>query len=300
VNSRKCLAGAVFLSLLLAAVPLHAADGWQEAAGGAVAILPAPTEAKGIVGGSLYCAEQKWGLLLRLAPGAPAGGDSVRISVQGEALDFPATASAGALQVALPADMLEPLKQGSRMKVAVAANPDALRATFALRNSGKVIEAIAPRCSQVDMSAYEAVSLLELRPAVDEARKLFAAEIALFREATKKEPVVAAAEIGLADGKRLLFGSLCGSTWYYGVSGCTLYGWAIGGTGEVWRQVYESDGATLYLDRKTTSDGWPALVTLAAVNGADKTHWLWSGSAYAVEATHVAADEDAEPAAAAQ
>lgn len=297
MNSRKCQAAAAFL-LLVAIAPVHAADRWEEAAGGAVAILPTPTEAKGILGGSLYCAEQKWGLLLRLAPDAAISGNSIRIGLQGEAQAFPATASAGTLQAALPAEMLEPLKEGSRMRVE--AGDGALHATFALRNSGKVIDAIAPRCSPVDMSAYEEVSLLELRPAVDEARKLFAEEMALFREATDKEPTVAASEIGLDDGKRLLFGALCGSTWYYGASGCTLSGWAITGPGGVWRQVYESDGGRLYLDRKTTHDGWPALVTLPAVNGADKTEWLWSGSAYAVEATHVAADEDATPEAAAQ
>lgn len=293
MKSRNRVIGAAALLSLAAVMPSHAAERWEEAASGAVAILPMPSEAKGIVGGSLYCSEQKWGLLFRLDAVPAVVPGSVQIGIDGQVLDFPAVMAAGALQVALPADILDLLKQGSRARV----DAGELHAVFNLRNSGKVIEAIAPRCSAVDMSAYEAVALLELRPAVDDARRLFADEIALFREATNKEPTVAAAEIGLADGRRLLLGSLCGSTWYYGVSGCTLSGWAIAGAGGVWRQVYESDGAKLYLDRAAMRDGWPALVTLS---GADETHWLWSGSVYAVEATHVASDEDAPPEPAAQ
>lgn len=270
----------------------QAAERWQEAAGGAVAILPAPTEAKGIVGGSLYCVEQKWGFLLRTAEATDAVVRSVSIGIEGQVFELPAVAAAGTLQLAVATEFLDLLKQGNRMRVEAGDS----HAIFSLGGSTKVIEAIAPRCSQVDMSAYEAVSLEELRPAVDEARDLFADEIALFRAATDKEPMVAATEIGLDDGKRLLFATLCGSTWYYGASGCTLSGWAASGADDGWAQVYATEGVQLYLDRRATRDGWPALVTLPAINGVEASHWLWTGDAYAVEVTHIAADE-APPAA---
>ena len=47
------------------------------------------------------------------------------------------------------------------MVVEIGTGEDAPKATFNLRSSKLVIEAIAPRCSQIDMSAFEAVSLSE-------------------------------------------------------------------------------------------------------------------------------------------
>jgi hypothetical protein len=282
------------IALTLAAfiLPLSqgiAADRWQEAGSGAVAILPSPSQPSTITGGSLYCAEQKWGFLLRTEKD-PRPTGMVRIGLEGQVYELPAIGGEGTLSVDIDREMLEPLKQGTRMRVEAGSGEDALDAVFNLRGSAKVIEAIAPHCSQIDMSGYESVSLSGIGAAVDLAKNLMSEEIELFREATKKEPVFSATFIDLPGAKRLLFGSLCGSTWYYGLSGCTLAGWVTIETGE-WRQVYSTEGANLYLDRKDMRDGWPVLVTLPVVNGTEPDRWAWNGLAYDVLDTARAVDQ---------
>ena len=77
-----------------------------------------------------------------------------------------------------------------------------------------------------------------------------------------------------------MFASLCGSTSYYGPSGCTLRGYAAQGAAE-WREVYNTEGVQLYRDAADPQDGWPKLATLP-VNGDNASHWTWSGDAYAL------------------
>ena len=55
------------------------------------------------------------------------------------------------------------------------------------------------------------------------------AEAKLFRAAAGKPPVFASAMLPLNGGRKLMFASLCGSTSYYGPSGCTLSGFAAEG-----------------------------------------------------------------------
>ena len=185
------LAGAFCLAGAISAL---ASDRWEEAGRGAVAILPAPKPATGIVGGSLFCAEQRWGFLFRITSeaGLPAGGtQKTKLSVGGNNLEFDAEISAGSVTVAVPAEILPQLKQATKFVVVIGTGEAAPQATFNLRSSRQVIEAIAPRCSQIDMSAFEAVSLSETDAAVPAATGLLADEIKLFREFTLKQPVVA-------------------------------------------------------------------------------------------------------------
>lgn len=280
----------VAMSFTLAALPAQAADRWEEAAGGAVAILPAPTPATGITGGSLYCAEQKWGFLFRTDGIADLAGP-VRIGLEGRTLTLDAVVSGNTLQVAVPSDVLEPLKTGSRIKVTAGGEKPTAQAIFNLRNSNKVIDAIAPRCTQIDMSAFQAVSLTETGPDVDAVTALFEDEIKLYRAATTNPLTVTAARIDRSDGKRMLFGSLCGSTWYYGSSGCTLSGWISSGTAD-WQQVYATEGVRLYLDEAGARDGWPGLASLPMVNGTEAIRWSWNGSAYEAQSGELLAKDE--------
>jgi hypothetical protein len=282
VKSSGFLIGAL-LTLCVTAGSAAAADRWEEAAGGAVAILPAPIQASGILGGSLYCAEQKWSFLFRTDTDAAM--TTARIGLEGENFELPAVNRPASMHVSIPLGMLDLLRKGTRMRV----ETGEAGATFSLRNSGKVLDAIAPRCSQIDMSAYREVTLLDTGPAVETARDLFADEIKLFRAASGKEPTVMAIEIEVTDAKRLLFGALCGSTAYYGKSGCTMWGWA--NTGSEWRPVYETEGQRLYLDDKTAKDGWPGLATLPVINGIEPTHWIWNGSIYRFDGPDLTAGE---------
>src|SRR5690606_16027505 len=96
--------------------------------------------------------------------------------------------------------------------------------------------------------------------------------------------------------RRLLFAELCGSTWYYGISGCGLAGFApVAGedpeTPQGWRLVYESEGVFLYLDPNTSVGGWPVLVSLPMKAGDEETRWLWNGDAYEAQAIQASAPE---------
>ena len=90
---------------LVGAVSALASDRWEEAGSGAVAILPAPKPVTGF-GGSLFCAEQRWGFLFRTTSeaGLPTGGiEKAKISVGSDNLELDAEISPGSVKVAVPA-----------------------------------------------------------------------------------------------------------------------------------------------------------------------------------------------------
>jgi len=268
---------------LLAASPAWSSS-WQEAGIGAVAILPAPEKASGIIGASLVCAEQHWSFLLRVEPGGLASSANMpgvlitggtRFAVEGRPTH-------GQLLVPVASDMLEPIKASTRMKVEIGDRAGGLRAEFALAGSRAVIDRVAPRCSPVDMSPYERITLSETDPATAEARILLAEEAKLFRAATGQDAGLAAARLELADGKALLLASVCGSTSYYGESGCSLFGYARQATAGEWQLVYDTEGLQLYLDRNAEKDGFPALLTLPMTGSAEPSRWVWTGKAYEI------------------
>ena len=280
-----CLAGAI---------PALASDRWEEAGSGAVAILPLPKPATAITGGSLYCVEQRWAFLFRTTSDAgllPGAAQKAKLSIGADNLELDAEVSPGTVTIAIASKILLQLKEATKLVVEIGTGEDAPRATFNLRSSKLVIDAIAPRCSQIDMSAFEAVSLSETDSAVPAATRLLADEIKLFREFTLKQPVVAATTLDIAADKRLLLASLCGSNSYFGASGCSLTGYAADGADSIWRMVYETEGVHVYLDPKHANGGWPNLVTLAVVGGTEPTHWVWSGSQYEL-LEQITAEED--------
>lgn len=282
-------------ALVAGSLPAFAADRWEEGGSGAVAILPLPKPANGITGGSLSCAEQKWAFLFRLAPDAGlAAGTSAkaRLTVADQARALDAAIGAGNAEIKVPSEMLVALKEGTGLKVEIGEGKTAPKATFNLRSSKLVIEAVAPRCSQIDMSVYRQVSLSETDAAVPAATGLLADEIKLFREFTTKEPTVATAILEFAGSKRLMFASLCGSRNYFGDSGCSLTGYAADGAESVWKMVYETEGVLLYTDPQKANEGWPNLVTLPVVGGTEPVHWIWAGEQYQLEGLAVSEGEE--------
>jgi hypothetical protein len=100
------------------------------------------------------------------------------------------------------------------------------------------------------------------------------------------------------EGRRLLVTELCGSAWYYGVSGCSMAGYAPvdgkdPGEPEGWRPVYESEGVFLYVDPDIVSDGWPGLIAIPA-KGDGETRWRWNGKRYSIVDPGMAGDAAAE------
>lgn len=282
-------------SLAVAISPVHASERWSEAGSGAVAILPAPQEAHAITRGSFYCEEQRWSFLFRLEQGSLVAGTTAasRIVIGDEVFEGKALEEAGSLLVEAVPEMLGPMKTGSRMRVAIGDKGALAQALFPLAGSRTVIETIAPLCSQVDMSAYRPVLLAEAGDGIADATRLMAEEAQLFRAATGRQPAIASALVSLEEGRRLLFASLCGSTSYYGQSGCTLSGFAAE-SGEDWREVYNTEGVLMHLDPNALNLGWPNLVTLPTVGGVLPYHWVWNGTEYDnVEA--IVAEDDSEP-----
>jgi hypothetical protein len=270
-------------ALSLASLQAFASEKWEAAATGAVAILPVPEKAMGITGGSLYCAEQRWSFLLRPETKASPG-DKVpgKITIGGEPFPVLAVETNGLLGASVPFEILEPLKSATRMGIVLGEGEAAISAVFPLQASRDVIDAVANRCSAVDMSAYQQLSLSETDPAVAEAGRLLAGEAKLFRAATGHQPRYAAKLLELPDGKALLFASICGSNNYYGESGCSLAGFARSGAGQDWKPVYNTEGVQLHLDPATTNQGFPGIVTLPHSGGAEPSHWVWNGSAYQI------------------
>ncbi len=284
--------GPALLAVAAVCAPATAGPAWQEAALGAAVILPPPAPgAAGITGGTLSCAEQRWQLRLATAPGtaAPAGERrQALLTVGNDRVEREARWSGGAVTVALDADTLELIKAGSRLTVAFPQPGGALTARFALDGSRQAIDAAAPRCSTVDVTAFRAVIFGIGGPDAGEAERLLSEEIDLFQAAVGTLPNVETARFELGQGRGLLFVRLCGSTRYYGTSGCNLTGWARqdGGT---WREVYDTDGMTLLTDPHAGHQSFPDLVTLP-VGSAEALRWQWNGSVYEAPGPVVAED----------
>ncbi len=270
-------------ALSLAPLEAFASEQWEAAASGAVAILPVPEKTNGIEGGSLYCAEQRWSFLFRLETNA-GGGARIpgKITIGGEPFPVVAVEANGLLAAFVPYEILEPLKSAARMGVAIGEGEAAMSAVFPLQGSRAALDAVAGRCSPVDMSAYQQLLLSETDPAVVEAERLLADEAKLFRDATGLRPRYAAKVLELPDGKALLFASICGSSSYYGQSGCSLAGFARSGAGQDWTPVYNTEGVRLHIDPTTAHAGFPGIVTLPQSGGAEPSHWVWNGSAYQI------------------
>jgi hypothetical protein len=203
---------------------------------------------------------------------------------------YPVLAEQAETVVTLPVsyEMIGSLKAGARLTVGI---DEALSASFSLRGSRKVIDATWPRCSPIDMSAYDRIVISEADPALDIAQPLLAKEIKLFRAATSAAPRLAAARLDRGEGREMLFASVCGSSWYYGRSGCTLFGYLRAAAAEEWREVYNSEGMNLYIDPKASNGGWPDLLALEPVGGLQPMRWTWTGERYELRDPRFAADE---------
>lgn len=282
--------------LVAGTLPTLAADVWEEGGSGAVAILPEPRLAQGITGGSLFCEEQQWGFLFRTdaAVAPPENGTGGVITVHGEPHPFAAEVSPGSIHAAVPVSILDGLKSGNSMSVTIGTGKAKFAAVFSLNASRRVIEAIAPRCSQIDMSGYDRIALSEMSLAVISAKPLLEEELKLFRQATGQQPKLAAEFVDVGPGRQLMFASICGSTAYYGASGCNLNGFAMTSDAPEWREVYNTEGMHLFLDPNASNGGWPNLVTLPVVGGTTPTHWVWGGDRYMLRDQVITEDGVAE------
>lgn len=262
----------------------QAGDRWAAHEFEARALLPAAQGATKVAGAALACDAQRWRLELTLADGAPAADGEAVLEVDRRTFELKAVAGGG-LALALPRAAIEPLKEGTRMALDFAGALDEAvgDAAFALRGSRLAITSAQDRCSLRDMSAYTPVTFTPFSSYLELARELRKDDIAGFRLSTASEPELAAAMAEFDGAKRVLFTRLCGSSWYYGASGCNVTGFAPDAAGEGWRTVYDSENVHLYTDPRAVTDGWPDIVTLPARTGRPGLVWRWDGKAYALK-----------------
>lgn len=264
-------------------------DRWAAIEGQAAAALPKPQTSGRIAGAALACEARRWTLALELAGQAepPAEGRAA-LTIDGRSFPADHKGAAGALTLAVPSDAIGPLKVGARLTVDLSGALEAAvgDAVFALRGSRVAITAAEERCTRRDMSAYTAVTFTPYSSYMNIVRELRAADIKAFRAATASEPTVTAAMAEFGDGRRLLFSRVCGSSWYFGLSGCNITGFAPEpgeeDAADGWRAVYDTENVLLHTDPASGVDGWPDLVTLPTrADGLDLV-WRWNGTAYAL------------------
>lgn len=275
---------ALAATVLFASPGRAAADNWTPVTGEAAIDLPAPKQTNGIAAAALRCAEQRWSLDLTLEPGreAPVQMPSAVLAVGEQRFDAVGKAATGGISLPLARLAIGPLKSGVQLKVDFPGADPALSATFSLRGSKAAIEAAEPLCSKRDMTGYDHIALSPYSSYLLEAAELRKNEIKVFKQATASTPVLTAGMSTLDHDRQLLFVETCGSSWYYGASGCNLAGFARTSPGSEWKLVYDAEGADLYQDNGTATDGWPNLIALPKKGGGDEIVWAWNGSAYAV------------------
>lgn len=294
------LAPLVLLGLALAG-PAGAQEKprWQADETEAMATLPV-AEGAGLADARLSCAGHLWTLaLVTEAPVAETRSDAT-LTVDGKSFASEAAAAGTLISVAVPHEAIEPIALGLRMAVSLAQPPAGSpgEAVFPLRGSQVAIRAIEERCTPPDMSDYDEVTFTPYSSYLNLVRELRSGDIESFRIATQAEPEIAAAMIELDGGRRLLFTRMCGSSWYYGISGCNITGFAStgpaasaegsagggeeGAAGEEWHAVYDSEGVRLHHDPAAQADGWPDLVTLPLRGRGEARRWRWDDGFYGI------------------
>jgi hypothetical protein len=291
--SRRFGMAAALALCVLSVTPAQTASLWEQAGSGSAAILPEPAKAEGVVGASLSCAEQEWTLLLRTgadwrnqlrgatSPSSITG--AAEVSVGKARFAMPALRTNGTIALALPHDALHPIRSGTTLVVDISGEAGPAAAQFALIGSKKILDAIEPLCSPRSMEGYELVAVSESDAAVGEARALIKDDMEAFKLATMSEPRLEAAEKALAGGKAMLFARLCGSSWYFGRSGCNVSAFTRDNPQQAWKPAYENEGSNAYLDLAATTDGWPNVISVPLKGKPDLSVWRWQDGSYAVD-----------------
>ena len=299
LGNRRARQGSRAARLSLAAILIasvtaqgHAATSWQTHETDAVAVLPDPEEGSAFSSGSMSCAEQKWSLALRPAADAEDAAMAGPAVLTVDRNAYPSEAEKeedGSYSLALGKDVIEPLKRGNRLAIAFGDAEPVAR--FSLRGSRRAITAVAERCTPRTLPTANRILLTAYSSYLPLARSLREADIKAFTASTSSKPSLAAAMLDLDGGKRLLFTELCGSSWYYGVTGCNITAFAPDATDEAgWRAVLDIEGAAVYADPATGTLGWPDISTLPVKTEGDGQTWQWNGNAYALRQDERMAD----------
>lgn len=271
------------------AVPAAAADVWTADPYEARVTLPDPRPGSPVTGGSMSCAADAWTLTLATRLGAIVDGatGTARIVMPLGAFEAPSRAIPAGIEIAVPRAALEPLMRSTRLSISFVGGTDDIR--FPLAGSRRALTAAQALCSKVEMPLANSVALTPYSSYLLLTRALRRSDIDDFVMSTADTPRLRAGMVEIGGGRRLLFSEICGSTWYYGTSGCNLTGYApVAGKDadkpEGWRAVYDTEGVFLYVDPDAAHDGWPDLLAYPAAAPTDAMRWIWKDGSYTVEA----------------
>lgn len=310
-RSVRAAAAAILRRSFLAAVvagtatPVFAQspERWQVLDGEAQATLPKPRQSENVTALTLTCEARRWTLTLDME--GPTSLQQATLTVDHKPYELARTAAnEGTISFRVPRAALEPLKSAVRAELSLTneADTDTAPPTLALslRGSHRAISALQERCTPRDMSAYDTVTFTPYSSYLELARSLRESDIATFELATASKPRLTAAMAEFGEGRRVLFTRLCGSSWYFGRSGCNITGFAFdafankrdGDTYEAqWRVVYDTENALVHTDPNAATDGWSDLVTLPVAGGGEGKIWRWSETHYVRYATLPDEDE---------
>jgi hypothetical protein len=282
------------------ATPAVAQTAWTAADDQAYAILPDPEPGTAVTGGVMLCTEQVWTLSLAVEPGATIEGADghAALTARGVPFSVPSAVGNGSVDLTIPYDALEPMKAGTRLQIEFAGYGSPVR--FGLTGSRRALTSVEGNCTPRSLPTENMIDLIAGSPDLELGRRLRADDIRDFVISTNQLPDLRVAMLDLDGDRRLLFVEICGSSWYYGVSGCNVAGFARmadeeGGDAsetdpdgldlESWNQVFESEGVHLYTEPGQLTDGWPDLIAIPLKPGFPDKLWTWAGQRYAVEGT---------------
>ncbi|MBO6718738.1 MAG: hypothetical protein JJ913_12340 [Rhizobiaceae bacterium] len=254
------------------------------------AIMPDPEPGTPVSGGILVCEEQVWTLSLAVRPGETLVGAEGRATLTARGVPFSveSTGGSGTVDLNVPYQALEPMKAGVRLHIEFEGERRPIR--FPLTGSRRAITAVEDACSARELPTENLVELQAGSPWLELGRRLRADDIRDFVVSTNDLPDLRVAMMDLEGARQLFFVEICGSSWYYGVSGCNIAGFArIGGGSspnadtEGWEQVFESEGVHVYTVPGEFRDGWPDLIAVPLKPGSADKLWAWAGQRYAVQ-----------------
>jgi len=281
---RSILAASAAL-VAVSVAPALAADVWTADPYEARVTLPDPAPGSPVTGAAMSCAAQAWTLSLSIRADAHVTGadGTARIAVPLGTFDAPSKTVPAGIEIAVPRQAIEPLMRSTRLTIGFAGGNDEIR--FPLAGSRRALTAAQARCTQVEMPVANSVPLTPYSSYLRLTRALRSSDIADFAMSTASEPRLRAGMVELGEGRRLLFSEMCGSTWYYGASGCNMAGYAPvegedAGTAEGWRIVYDTEGVYLYVDPDTDGDGWPDLLAYPMADPGEPDRWKWEDGSY--------------------
>lgn len=296
---RPATCAVALLAALLAAAPSTASSSerWTVDEAEARASLPLPAGNANVAAATLSCAAQRWKLEITLSSPVETGKGEAELRVDGNGFAATVVAAGTMLAINTPRTTIAPLKRGLRLEIAL---PEAFAdvagaPVFSLRGSSVALAAVEERCTLRDMTAYHPVEFAT--PSIYDAivRTLRAGDIRAFTVATASQPQVSAALALFHEGRRVLFTRLCGSSWYFGQSGCNITGYVRDDGSETgWREVYDTENVAIHIDPRAQNDGWPDLATLPMRAGGTALLWRWDGEAYRL-AGELPEEDEAEP-----